>query len=70
MAYYVFGNPPAKNPSKIPSKSAPAGAPELYFCGTNYDNWNHVAQYRMSGSNGVYTVHVPFIDGEFKIINS
>ena len=70
MAHYVFGNPPAKNPSKIPSKSAPAGAPELYFCGTNYDNWNHVAQYRMSGSNGVYTVHVPFIDGEFKILNS
>ena len=70
MAHYVFGNPPAKNPSKIPSKPAPVGAPELYFCGTNYDNWNHVAQYRMSGSNGVYTVHVPFIDGEFKIINS
>lgn len=70
MAHYVYGNAPTKNPQAIVQKPAPTGDPELFFCGTNYSDWQHLDEYKMTGSNGIYTVRVPYIEGEFKIINT
>ena len=70
MAYFVFGNPPTKNPSPISQKPASTEEPELYFCGTKYSNWQHLDEYKMTGAGGIYSIHVPFIEGEFKIINT
>ena len=70
MAYFVFGNPPTKSPSPISQKPASTEEPELYFCGTKYSNWQHLDEYKMTGAGGIYSIHVPFIEGEFKIINT
>lgn len=64
LACYAQGNVPQIAPGPMPSPE-----PDLYFCGANFDNWKHLPDYRMSCENGVYTLHVPYISGEFKIIN-
>ena len=43
-----------------------------YFCGTDYSDWAHLDEYKMTETvtPGVYSVHVSNVSGEFKIINN
>lgn len=48
---------------------ASAQNPTLYLVGENFGNWNADEQYKMTENNGVYTITVPVLKGEFKIFD-
>lgn len=46
------------------------GYPVMYVRGATTDNWSAKPEYRMSRSGDMYSIHLPQLDGEFKISGS
>lgn len=42
---------------------------KLYLSGENFGKWEYDEQYKMTENNGIYTITVPTLSGEFKIFN-